>query len=117
MRIPGTHGKTLLHIAARRNFAGLCRWLLRLGANVDQTDILERTALHHAAQHDAVDAATLLIEQGADTGAKDWQGRTPIDLAGGESSTAGMIRKEVSLRHAQCAKAVTLQQDRKRNTA
>jgi len=54
-------GGTLLHMAAKRNRAGLCHWLLRLGAGVNRADIRDMTPLHHAAFHGATDAARLLI--------------------------------------------------------
>jgi len=106
MRIPFTHGGTLLHVAARRNLTGLCSWLLRCGADVNRTDILGRTALHHAVRDGAADTARLLIAHGADIDAKDWQGRTPLDLAeaGGGATIARTIREEISLRHAQRVK-------------
>ncbi|MAL78234.1 MAG: hypothetical protein CMN55_03850 [Sneathiella sp.] len=112
MRIPGTHGQTLLHIAARRNRAGICRWLLCLGANVNRTDILDRTALHDAVRHNAADVARLLIAHGADLDAKDWQGRTPLDLAdaGDSAALAQAIREEISTRHARKVKTVHLTQ-------
>ena len=108
MRIPFTHGGTLLHVAARRNLAGLCRWLLDRGADVNRTDILGRTALHHAVRDGAVDAARLLIARGADLDAKDWQGRTPLDLAeaGNGEALARAMREKISLRHAQKVKTV-----------
>jgi ankyrin repeat protein len=108
VRIPGTYGKTLLHIAARRNFVGLCRWLLWLGANVNRTDILDRTALHYAAQQGAMESAQLLIAHGANLDAKDWKGRTPLDFAETEGSDLIVreIRERISLRHASTVKAV-----------
>lgn len=112
MRIPFRQGETILHFAARRNWTTLCRWLLRLGADVDQSDILGRTALHHAARDDAPDAARLLIAHGADLDAKDWKGRTPLDLVGTGNSTAKMIREEISLRGSQRLKGIWLQRQR-----
>lgn len=111
MRVPGTYGKTLLHIAARGNLAGLCHVLLRLGVDVNRTDILDRTALHYAASRDAAETARLLISYGADLEAKDWKGRTPLDLAdAGHGKAAAIIQKEVSLRHARKVKAVRFAQ-------
>jgi len=108
VRIPFTHGSTLLHVAARRNLAGLCRWLLDHGADVNRTDRLGRTALHHAVRDGAADAARLLIARGADLDAKDWQRRTPLDLAESDDgeALARVIREEISLRHGQRVKAV-----------
>jgi len=110
MRIPGTYGGTLLHMAAKRNRAGLCHWLLRLGADVNRTDIRDMTPLHHAAFHGAAEAARLLIAHGAAVDARDWRGRTPLDLAeaGNGEALARTIREEISTRHAQKVKAVHL---------
>ena len=68
---------------------------------MNRTDILDRTALHYAAQHGAMEAAQLLIAHGANLEAKDWKGRTPIDLAeaNGSEAVAQIIREEISLRH------------------
>ena len=119
MRIPFTHGGTLLHVAARRNLAGLCRWLLDHGADVNRADILGRTALHHAVRDGAADAARLLIARGAALDAKDWQGRTPLDLAeGGDGAAlAQAMREEISTRHGQRVKAVKALQNDKRKAA
>tara|TARA_R110000868_G_scaffold269901_1_gene529348 strand:- start:113 stop:442 length:330 start_codon:yes stop_codon:yes gene_type:complete len=108
-----------LHIAARRNRAGICRWLLCLGAHVNRTDILDRTALHYAVRHGAVDAARLLIAHGADLDAKDWQGCTPLDLAdaGDGAALAQVIREEISTRHARKVKAGHLAQTGKTTDA
>lgn len=66
---------------------------------------------------DAPDVARLLLARGADLDAKDWQGRTALDLAGAGNSTAEIIREEITLRHAQRAKEVKLWRDRNRDTA
>ena len=112
MRLPFTHGDTLLHMAAKRNRAGLCHWLLRLGADVNRTDIRDMTPLHHAAFHGATDTARLLIAHGADLDARDWRGRSPLDLAeaGNGEAPARVIREETSLRHGRKVKAVRLAQ-------
>jgi ankyrin repeat protein len=43
------------------------------------------TALHLAARFDQKDAAELLLEYGADAAARDREGRTPADLAAGDT--------------------------------
>lgn len=119
MRIPFTHGGTLLHVTAPRNLAGLCRWLLDHGAAVNRGYILGRTALHHAVRDGAADTARLLIARGADLDARDWQGRTPLDLAeaGDGPALARAIREEISLRHTRKLKAVKLRaRDQARET-
>ena len=115
MRVPGRYGGTLLHVAAKRNRAGLCRWLLRLGADVNGTDIRGMTPLHHAAFHGAAEAARLLSARGADLDARDWRGRSPLDLAeaGNGEVLARAIHEEISTRHTEKVKAVRLAQVRK----
>jgi len=117
MRIPFRHGEAILHIAARRNWTVLCRWLLRLGADVNATDIRDMTPLHHTVRFGAMETARLLIARGADVNAKDWQGRTPPDLAetGGGVAVAGTIHEEISARHERHVKAVKVLRDHKRN--
>ena len=58
------------------------------------------------------DVARLLIAHGADLDAKDWQGRTPLDLAdaGDSAALAQAIREEISTRHARKVKTVHLTQ-------
>lgn len=69
---------------------------------MNRTDILDRTALHYAAQQAAMESAQLLIAHGADLEAEDWKGRTPLDLAeaAGSEAVARAIREEISMRHA-----------------
>jgi ankyrin repeat protein len=43
------------------------------------------TPLHYAARFDQRGAAELLLEHGADTAARDGDGRTPAEVAGGET--------------------------------
>lgn len=73
---------------------------------MNRKDILNRTPLHHAAQYGAMETARLLIAQGADFDARDWQGRTPLDLADAEDRLATVMREEMSIRHGHAAKAV-----------
>lgn len=75
---------------------------------MNKVDILGRTPLHHAAQHDALDAVRLFLAHGADPFAKDWKERTPLELAdsGYNRAMASLIRKEISLRGSQRAKGL-----------
>jgi ankyrin repeat protein len=43
------------------------------------------TPLHLAARFDRADAVEVLLERGADRGARDGEGRTPADVAGDEA--------------------------------
>lgn len=75
---------------------------------MNRTDILDRTALHYAAQQGAMEAAQLLIANGANLEAKDWKERTPLDLAeaGGSDLIVREIREQISLHHMRRVKAV-----------
>lgn len=119
MRLPGRHGRTLLHLAAERNHAGLCRWLLRLGSDVNRVDLLGQTPLHRAVRFGAAEAASLLVAHGADLDARDWQKRAPLDLAEGRDGEAAAqtIREEISLRHSERVKAAKMLRDQKRDGA
>jgi cytohesin len=55
--------------------------LLQAGCPVNSHNSLGETGLHRAAKEDQLACAGLLLARGADVKAKDWQGRTPIDLA------------------------------------
>lgn len=120
IKIPGKQGQSLLHLAARRNLSGLCRWLLRFGANVDRTDILGRTALHYAAQQGSTETMRLLIAHGAKLTEKDWKGKTPFDLlpAGGCGDELRLtIEEAISLRHSHRVKGAKRWRDRRNHTA
>lgn len=110
MRIPGTYGKTLLHLAARRNFSGLCWLLLRLGADVNRRDILDRTALHYAAEYGGADTAKVLIEYSADLNARDWKEKRPLDLAEakGNMELVQTIQEAISRWHTTRLKSIAL---------
>jgi len=75
---------------------------------VNRTDILDRTALHYAAQQGAMESTQLLIAHGANLEAKDWKDRTPLDLAeaGGSEVVVRAIREKISLHHTRRVKAV-----------
>jgi ankyrin repeat protein len=59
----------------------LIQELLKLGANVNSRDSINRTPLHHAAQSGFLDATSLLLENGAHGNAKDAYQYTPLHLA------------------------------------
>lgn len=86
---------------------------------MNRTDILDRTALHYAAQQGAMEAAQLLIAHGANLEAKDWKERTPLDLAEAEGSDLIVreIREQISLRHASAVKAVRVARTEKSSAA
>ncbi|UPL04194.1 hypothetical protein LCI18_015128 [Fusarium solani-melongenae] len=75
-------GTTALHRAARNNRTEIIEKLLSAGARVDtRTFRLRITPLHYAAQYDCPDAARLLSRHGGDIDAKDYFGRSPLNVA------------------------------------
>lgn len=62
--------------------------LIRYGADVNATDFLKQTALHLAAEHGNLPACKVLLKAGARGSAKDYRGRTPLDLAKNASTRA-----------------------------
>ena len=72
---------TPLHIASLHGLVDEARALLELDADIDATDIKERTALHHAAMMDRLDVVELLLEWDADLYAKDQKYSSPQDAA------------------------------------
>lgn len=81
-----TGGHTPLYRAANARFPELgvevVNELLRAGATVDHPGGVNRsTPLHEAARHGAVQVAEALLRAGADVGARDRKGLTPIDRA------------------------------------
>ena len=72
----------LLHsVAAERASGALVELLIPFFPDHDQRDSAGCTALHRAANADAV---RLLLAAGYDPNARDAQGRTPLQRAGGE---------------------------------
>jgi ankyrin repeat protein len=54
---------------------------LNQGAQLEAKTECQWTALHHAARGNDSKVITFLINQGANTKAKDWEGKTPLDIA------------------------------------
>ena len=60
----------------------LVKLLIDRGADVNQHDGLEKeTPLHYAAKYGNVELAKLLLKAKADPKAKEFHGKTPLDLA------------------------------------
>ena len=82
-----------LSIAAAHGWAALVKWLIDNGAEVNKyvesfipMDDLEPTTLHEAAEGNFVDAAKVLLANGAQIDAKDFRGDTPLCRAAEENS-------------------------------
>ncbi|MFW5802050.1 MAG: ankyrin repeat domain-containing protein [Spirochaeta sp.] len=68
-----------LHRVARWGQAELVQMLLDNGADPEERDIMDRTALHHAARHYRV--VRVLVEANADPNARDRFDNTPLHMA------------------------------------
>eukprot|EP00004_Rigifila_ramosa_P006972 TRINITY_DN1789_c0_g1_i4.p1 TRINITY_DN1789_c0_g1~~TRINITY_DN1789_c0_g1_i4.p1 ORF type:complete len:257 (-),score=63.65 TRINITY_DN1789_c0_g1_i4:137-820(-) len=77
-------GQTLLFAASHSGNIDLVRLLLDRGANVQQKDEMESTALHCSI---TPEISRLLIHRGADIHAKDKEGQTPLHFAVKNSNT------------------------------
>ena len=56
----------------------IVEFLISSGSDVNATDVLDRTALHYAAEWGRLEAAILLLEHGADVNSSDEVGNTPL---------------------------------------
>ena len=85
-----------LHFAAQRGHALVVGALLEdKKVPVDSRTRKGATALHMAAQRGHADVVKLLLAKGADAGAKDRRGQTPLDLAR-SGEVRAMIEARVS---------------------
>lgn len=66
--------------------------LIRLGADLNATDVNGDTALNHAAQFHQPAAMKLLLEAGADTGIQDRWKQTPLVSAAGDKHNRPAVR-------------------------
>ena len=69
-------GRSALIIAAEHQQTDVMLLLMAAGCDVHTADLQRRTALHHAALHDA--DVTVLLEAGADLNAIDYLNETPL---------------------------------------
>eukprot|EP00933_Yihiella_yeosuensis_P033829 TRINITY_DN27454_c0_g1_i1.p1 TRINITY_DN27454_c0_g1~~TRINITY_DN27454_c0_g1_i1.p1 ORF type:complete len:666 (-),score=133.19 TRINITY_DN27454_c0_g1_i1:476-2473(-) len=71
--------RTPLFYAAKHGHAGCLSYLLSANCCVDHRDELGQTALWWAARLEKSDCAKALLDNSADAGREDQQGRTPLD--------------------------------------
>lgn len=76
-------GEPLLVQAVKNNNPDMVRLLLENGAQSNETDHLDNTALHMAAKLGYRSVAQVLLENGADTQSRNMLGETPRQLAAG----------------------------------
>jgi ankyrin repeat protein len=68
-----------LHLAARYNRPGVVQYLINRGADLEVRDATDRTALQLSVSgNKSEDAATVLIQAGANIEAEDGEARTPL---------------------------------------
>jgi ankyrin repeat protein len=82
-------GHSALYLASMSGLTRKVDYLLLNGANVNVTDILMFTPLHHAANPEIID---LLVQHGADVNAKDSMGNTPLMTASNVKNEDALIR-------------------------
>ena len=72
---------TALSWAAAFSHPSIASQLISLGANVNISNLISTTPLHYAALSGNVEILKMLVNAGANTGARDSEGDTPEDLA------------------------------------
>ena len=77
----GLIGHSALHWAAAKGQDVLVQWLIGQGANMEQRNSAESTALHTAAQNGNRGVMEILLTAGADPAAVDAEGQTARDVA------------------------------------
>ncbi|PAA60908.1 hypothetical protein BOX15_Mlig002028g1 [Macrostomum lignano] len=105
-------GLTALHLASLTGFLG-CVQRLRLAdveGGLDRADRHGRTCLHAAASAGRADVVQHLLDRGADAGAVDCAGRTPLHLAaarGHEAAALALLSHDARLADAPDAEGRT----------
>lgn len=85
LNVKNQYNYTPLLAAARYNNKEVVKFLLEKGADINAQDIVCDTALHIASKQGHKEIAVMLIEKGTDINAKNENGKTPLDLAHGET--------------------------------
>ena len=79
----GEYERSMVHIAATEGHMVILRALIDHGADVNDVDTDQRTALHRAAEYNKAEAIDVLVEAGASIDPKDKDSWTPLHLASG----------------------------------
>lgn len=90
-------GRAALHAASNSGAPEVVTWLLEHGADVNIRGRMNRTPLHFAAERNRNSTIVeLLVTAGADTKAKDVQGRSALQIAEhhGKTAVADWLRKK-----------------------
>lgn len=90
----GSHGIPVLYYAAISGLPDIAELLIRYGAAINSGEGV-MTALHGAASFGQLEMVRWLLNNGADPGALNYDGKTPFDLAlrGGYEEIAGLLRQ------------------------
>ena len=83
-------GVTLLSVAAQAGDADTTTGLLKLGAQIERVDRVNRTPLMYAARSKRSDTIQILLDAGADIQARDRLGNTPLSWAAGFGTADGV---------------------------
>lgn len=83
---PSLGGLTALHHAAEANQPEIAEYLIKKGCEPDQRDAFLKTPLHHAVEQcpeteSCLAVVEVLVDNGADRGALDTDGKKPLDYA------------------------------------
>ncbi|XP_034672817.1 ADP-ribosylation factor GTPase-activating protein AGD3-like isoform X1 [Vitis riparia] len=79
--IEGCHdGCSLLHLACQAADIGMVELLLQYGADINASDSMGQTPLHHCIIRGRTAIAKILLKRGADPQAVDKEGKTPLRL-------------------------------------
>jgi ankyrin repeat protein len=74
-------GRTILHLAAEKNFFNCMQYLINNRASITARDKYQNTPLHRAIVKNSIDAIRLLLNNNADPNAQNDKGRTPLHEA------------------------------------
>ena len=91
--ISNMKGTTPLHLACQKDYR-MAKELLAAGADANIPDLDGRTSLHHACSQVNAEIVQILIDAGADTMAKDNQGKTAWDLTQARASRGAFLNQD-----------------------